>query len=70
MTDRLLTKKELATSLRVSLRAIERWQSQGMPMEKLGTACRYDLAAILAWHRQQSHHQPKQTPHDERNPQV
>jgi phage terminase Nu1 subunit (DNA packaging protein) len=57
----LLTKRELAAHLRVSRRAIERWQSKGMPVAKLGTACRYDLAAVLDWHRQQSHHQPKET---------
>lgn len=59
--NHLVTKRELATHLKVSLRAIEKWQSQGMPVERLGTACRYDLAAVLDWHRQQSHRQPKET---------
>jgi phage terminase Nu1 subunit (DNA packaging protein) len=62
MSDRLLTKRELADYLRVSLRAIEKWQARGMPCEKLGTACRYDVAAVLAWHRDHNQQRTRKNP--------
>jgi phage terminase Nu1 subunit (DNA packaging protein) len=46
----LLTKKELAAHLKVSVRAIDNWQAQGMPSLCIGRLRRYRLDEVLAWH--------------------
>lgn len=46
--------KELADRLSVSIRTVERWQSEGMPSEKFGRARRYQHQRCVEWLRGRS----------------
>jgi excisionase family DNA binding protein len=48
----LLTAKELASALKVSLAAVRAWTRQGIPYEPIGRLCRYRLETVLAWLRE------------------
>jgi hypothetical protein len=48
-TSALLTKEELAQTLRVSAQTIDRQVRAGMPVEYVGDLPRFDLAACRAW---------------------
>jgi hypothetical protein len=50
----LLNKKQIARALRVSASSIDRLDRDGQPHVRVGTAKRYDLAAVLAWHAERS----------------
>ena len=47
-TDGLLTKRELATKLRVSTRTLDEWQRRGrIAYLKIGKSCRYRWLDVL-----------------------
>jgi hypothetical protein len=48
---RLVDKREAARALAVSVATIDRLDREGQPFVRVGDAKRYDLAAVLAWHR-------------------
>ena len=44
-----MTKKELASTLRVTVRTIDRWVKSGMPSEGVAGGRRFNLTAVKAW---------------------
>jgi hypothetical protein len=50
----LVDKRELARALAVSVATIDRLDREGQPHVRIGDAKRYDVAAVLAWHRERS----------------
>lgn len=50
MTEKQLTKKQIADILQVNISTIDRWRLQGMPSTKLGVKLvRFDLKAVNEW---------------------
>ena len=47
----ILTRKELASRLRCSLRKIDHLQAQGLPVLRLGRSRRFILPEVIAWLR-------------------
>jgi excisionase family DNA binding protein len=47
--DGLLTPKELAIKLRISIRTIRRWEKEGMPAHRRKRVARFPLAQIREW---------------------
>ena len=47
--DDLLTPKELATKLKISIRTVRRWEHQGMPAHRRQRLARYPLAQVREW---------------------
>lgn len=52
--QKLLTQKELAAALSVSVQTVRRWKEcpriyVGKRTNGKGSACRYDLAEVIAW---------------------
>ena len=45
----LLTTKELAEFLNVTVQTIWRYRVDGMPYIKLGRVCRYELDEVMKW---------------------
>ncbi len=45
----MLTKKELAKKLSVSLPMIDKWRSQGMPFLKIGKSVRFKWEDVEKW---------------------
>jgi hypothetical protein len=54
----LIDKRELARALAVSVATIDRLDREGQPHVRIGDAKRYDLAAVLLWHRERSAEAP------------
>ena len=52
--QRLLTKRELANTLRYSTRWVELRQRMGLPHKRIGGHCRYDLGEVMAWFETQT----------------
>jgi hypothetical protein len=50
----LCDKREIARALSVSVATVDRLDREGQPHVRIGDAKRYDLAAVLAWHRERS----------------
>lgn len=50
----LLDKRELARVLSVSPATVDRLDAVGQPFIRVGDAKRYDLATVLAWHRERT----------------
>jgi excisionase family DNA binding protein len=48
----LLTAKELASALKVSLAAVRAWTRQGIPYVPCGRLRRFVLGEVLAWLRE------------------
>lgn len=48
----LIDKRELARALNVSVATVDRLDREGQPFLRIGDAKRYDLASVLAWHRE------------------
>jgi excisionase family DNA binding protein len=48
-TDDLLTPKELAGKLKISIRTVRRWEYQGMPAHRRKRLARYPLAQVREW---------------------
>ena len=48
-TERLLTKGQLATELRVSTRTITRYMKKGLPVIYVGTLPRFKYNQVLNW---------------------
>lgn len=48
----LIDKRELARTISVSVATIDRLDREGQPHVRIGDAKRYDVAAVLAWHRE------------------
>lgn len=46
---KLITKKELAEIIGVSIRTIERYHHKGLPIIKIGRTVRYDLDEVSIW---------------------
>jgi excisionase family DNA binding protein len=57
MTDKLLTQRQLADELQVSLRTLERWRQEGTgpAFIRVGRSPRYRRADIDAWLERQRH---------------
>jgi hypothetical protein len=51
---RLCDKREVARTLDVSIAKIDRLDREGQPFVRVGDAKRYDVTAVLAWHRERS----------------
>ena len=49
MDEKILTKEELATLLKVTQRTIDRMRIDGMPFFKVGTHIRFDRDDVLKW---------------------
>lgn len=49
MEDRVITKEELATFLKVTQRTIDRLRKEGMPFFKVGTNIRFDKEEVIKW---------------------
>jgi len=50
MQNKLLTAKQLAAELAVSVAAIRTWTRFGMPCDRLGRRCvRFNLQEVLDW---------------------
>jgi phage terminase Nu1 subunit (DNA packaging protein) len=47
----LMTKAELATAMRVSVRTVERWMQQGLPTRSIGENTRFNRAEAASWLR-------------------
>ena len=47
--DGLLTPKELAIRLRISMRTVRRWEDEGMPTHRRHRTARYPLPQIREW---------------------
>ena len=47
--DDLLTPKELATVLKISIRTVQRWEHEGMPTHRRHRTARYPLPQIREW---------------------
>jgi excisionase family DNA binding protein len=47
--DVLLTKRELAARLKVSLQTVNKWQTEGMPFIKRGKPIRFDYQDVREW---------------------
>ncbi|MGH7961901.1 MAG: helix-turn-helix transcriptional regulator [Candidatus Binatia bacterium] len=55
MSEEILTAKELATKLKVSLPAVRRWTREGLPARPLGgRLVRFELDKALSWLEQRS----------------
>lgn len=54
----MVDKRELARALSVSVATVDRLDKEGQPHVRIGDAKRYDVAAVLAWHRERSAQQP------------
>lgn len=50
----ILTRKELASQLKCSLRHIDNLQTQGMPVLRLGRSRRFILTEVIAWLRRRT----------------
>ena len=48
----LVDKRELARTISVSVATVDRLDREGQPYVRIGDAKRYDVAAVLAWHRE------------------
>lgn len=55
MQPKLMTSKETADSLRVTVRTLMKWKKlgKGPPCHKLGNRLRYDAADVAAWLKSQ-----------------
>ena len=49
----MLTKKELAEKVKVSLPTIDKWKSKGMPYVKIGKNIRFDWEDVKKWLKEQ-----------------
>ena len=49
----LITPAQLCQRFHVERRSLTNWINQGMPVERLGRALRFNPDACLAWHRTQ-----------------
>jgi len=47
--DDLLTPKELAIKLKISIRTVRRWEHLGMPAHRRRRLARYPLAQVREW---------------------
>jgi excisionase family DNA binding protein len=47
--DDLLTPKELAGKLKISIRTVRRWEHLGMPAHRRRRLARYPLAQVREW---------------------
>jgi excisionase family DNA binding protein len=47
--DDLLTPKELASKLKISIRTVRRWEQEGMPTHRRHRTARFPLPQIRAW---------------------
>lgn len=47
--EKLLTTKELASELQVTIQSIYNWKAKGMPFIKVGSQNRYILADVIEW---------------------
>ena len=47
--DALITEKELASQLKVSIPTLQRWKRLGLPRIKIGGTIRYRMEDILNW---------------------
>jgi len=47
--DDLLTPKELASKLKISIRTVRRWEYQGMPAHRRKRLARYPLTQVREW---------------------
>ena len=45
----MITKKELAEKVKVSLPTIDKWRTQGMPFIKIGKNVRFDWLDVEQW---------------------
>ena len=50
----LLTARELAAALKVSLAAVRTWQREGIPHEPVGRLPRYRLEDVQVWLRERA----------------
>jgi len=50
----ILTRKELASQLKCSLRHVDNLQTQGMPVLRLGRSRRFILLDVIAWLRRRA----------------
>lgn len=50
----ILTRKELASHLKCSLRHVDNLQTQGMPVLRLGRSRRFILSDVIAWLRRRA----------------
>lgn len=53
----LLTKKELAKNLKISLRTVDRLMTSGIPYIKIGKSVRFDFEAVMEWFKSKSGNQ-------------
>jgi hypothetical protein len=58
----LVSRHELARALSVSLATVDRLDREGQPYVRIGDAKRYDVAAVMAWHRERTASETKQVP--------
>ncbi|MFT3769645.1 MAG: tyrosine-type recombinase/integrase [Minicystis sp.] len=54
----LVDKREVARTLGVSVATVDRLDREGQPFIRVGDVKRYDLAAVLAWHRDRLDREP------------
>jgi pyruvate dehydrogenase complex dehydrogenase (E1) component len=47
----LMTKSDLSRAMRVSVRTVERWMTQGLPTRAIGTNTRFNRAETASWLR-------------------
>ena len=50
----MITKKELAKLLHLSVATIDRLMTQGMPKMKIGKAVRFDYGEVTEWLRERN----------------
>lgn len=49
ITEKLVTRKELAAFLQVTTRTVDNLREKGMPVIMVGSSPRFELATVKAW---------------------